>query len=149
MASEKMLTATEAFASIFVPFYFFHAGAALRRADFTIEALLFGLAALAVFVPVRLGLVMLHRKIRFGESARQSLRVGVPLLPTLVFTLVIAGILRERFQMPPYVFGGLMVYALLNTLIPSFVLRAPTPEFEMLDAPQLPGQPEVLQADRP
>lgn len=59
------------------------------------------------------------------------------MLPTLVFTLVIADILRERFGLPPALFGALIVYTLSNTLIPSLVLRLPPQGFETLQAPEL------------
>lgn len=137
MASEKMLDAIEAFASIFVPFYFFHAGLVLRRGDFTFGALLVGVALLGLGVPLRLALVAFHRKLRLGESFRESLRVGIPMTPTLVFTLVVAEILRERFDASPHIIGGLVVYALGSTLIPSFALRLPPPEFETPEAPSL------------
>ncbi len=140
MASEKMLTAVEAFASIFVPFYFFHAGLVLNRDDFSVAALPYGAGFLVVAVPLRLALVSLHRKVRLGEGFREGLIVAVPMLPTLVFTLVIAQILRELFSVPPAVFGGLIIYALVTTMIPSFVFRAPAPAFE---SPQiLPLDPE-------
>jgi Kef-type K+ transport system membrane component KefB len=139
IASEKMLHAVEAFASIFVPFYFFRAGLVLRGADLTLQALLFGAVLLIVVVPLRLGLVALHRGLRLKEGLRQSLRVGVPMLPTLVFTLVIAQVLRDQFDAPAYIFGGLIIYALVNTVIPSFVFRTPTPEFEAPAAPPLDG----------
>lgn len=137
MASEKMLNAIEAFASIFVPFYFFHAGLILHREDFSAAALGYGGFFLVVGVPLRLALIALHRRLRLGENLRESLRVGVPMTPTLVFTLVIAQILRERFNAPTYLFGGLIIYALVNTLIPSFVFRTPPPEFETPEVPPL------------
>jgi Kef-type K+ transport system membrane component KefB len=130
IASERMLHAVEAFASIFVPFYFFHAGLELRRDDFSLAALLYGGLFLGVAIPVRVAAVALHRKLRFGEPLQASVRVGIPMLPTLVFTLVIAEIIRDRFDSPPGVFGGLIIYALVNTMIPSIVFRSPTPEFE-------------------
>jgi hypothetical protein len=49
--------------------------------------------------------------------------VGVALLPTLVLTLVLAEILRERFAVPRAVFGGLIVYAVVNTLVPGLALK--------------------------
>jgi hypothetical protein len=52
-----------------------------------------------------------------------------------VFTLVIAAILRDVFEVPRAVFGGLVIYTLGNTLIPGFALRA-APEFEP-HAPEL------------
>jgi Kef-type K+ transport system membrane component KefB len=129
-ASERMLGAVEAFAALFVPFYFFHAGLVLQREDLGFEALGLGLAFLVLAIPFRLGLVVLHRFVRFGEGVRESLRVGVPMLPTTVFTLVIAEILRnEPFSISPSLFGGLVVYTFINTVIPAFVMRAPAPEF--------------------
>jgi Kef-type K+ transport system membrane component KefB len=137
LASERMLHAVEAFSTIFVPFYFFHAGLILYRSDFSWLALVYGLAFLAICLPARVGLVFLHRRLRFHERLRESVHVSVPLAPTLVFTLVIAQILRDEFATPPAVFGGLIVYALGNTVLPSFVLRAPPPEFETPEVPPL------------
>ena len=57
------------------------------------------------------------------------------MVPTLVFTIVLAGILEERFGLPRELFGALMVFTILNTLLPGFVLRTPPPEF---DKPQVP-----------
>ncbi|MCM2334761.1 MAG: cation:proton antiporter [Anaeromyxobacteraceae bacterium] len=135
MSSEKMLHAVEAFASVFVPFYFFHAGLELRRDDLSLEALWWTAAFVGLVIPFRLALVSLHRRWRLRETWREGLGVSVSMLPTLVFTLVIARILREQFDLPGPVFGGLLGYALVNTVIPTFVMRTPPPEFE---APQLP-----------
>ena len=57
-------------------------------------------------------------------DTRSSLRVAAALTPTLIFTLVLATILRERGAISDELFGGLLLYAGLNTLLPSFVLRA-------------------------
>jgi Kef-type K+ transport system membrane component KefB len=120
----------EAFASLFVPFYFFHAGLELSREDFRLPAVLLGVAFTAVALPFRTAQVYVHRRGRLQESMRASLRIGVPMLPTTVFTLVIAGILRDVFQISPTIFGGLIVYTLINTLVPGLFLRAPTQGFE-------------------
>ena len=52
------------------------------------------------------------------------------MLPTLVFTLVIAEILRDEFGVSKYIFGGLIVYTIANTLIPGFALKLPLPQYE-------------------
>ncbi len=135
LASERMLHAVEVFASFFAPFYFFVAGTELRRGDFTLVSMAIGLAFAVIIVPVRLGAVLLHRRIALGESTGHSLRVAVPMLPTLVFTLVIAAILRDQFGLPAPLFGALIVYTILNTTLPGFFLGTPTPTF---DAPELP-----------
>ncbi len=139
MASERMLHAVEVFASFFVPFYFFSAGLRLRTEDFGPGSLLAGAGFLAIMVPLRVAVVAGHRRFALSEPFKAGMRVGASMLPTLVFTLVIAEILRDRFAVPHYVFGGLIVYALGTTLIPGFVLRLPVQEIEEPHAPALPN----------
>ncbi|MEI2718592.1 MAG: cation:proton antiporter [Gemmatimonadales bacterium] len=135
MASERMLHAVEVFASFFAPFYFFVAGAGMRAENFTGTAILTGVLLAVVALPLRIGAVMLHRQVTLRETPRQSIRVAIPMLPTLVFTLVIAGILRDQFNLPSTLFGALITYTLLNTVLPGIVLGTPAPTY---DAPELP-----------
>lgn len=135
MASEQMVHAVEVFASFFIPVYFFHAGVELERDEFSRRAVLLGLGFAAILVPLRLGLIALHRRVAFGESLRDGMRIGVGVSPTLVFTLVIAGILRDRFEIPAELFGALVVYALVTTLLPGFLLGRPYPGLEEVRAP--------------
>jgi Kef-type K+ transport system membrane component KefB len=74
---------------------------------------------------LRIGVVWLQRRLMFGESFRSSLRVALALSPTLIFTLVLAAIMRERFAIPAVLFGALLLYAALTTLLPSLVFRRP------------------------
>ena len=120
VASERMLHAVEVFASFFAPFYFFVAGSELLLT--------------AAVLPLRVLLVVLQRRFALHEALDESLRVAVPMLPTLIFTLVVAGILRDRFALPSPLFGGLIVYAVLNTTVPGLLLRTPPPAY---DAPEL------------
>jgi len=125
IASEQMLHAVEVFASFFIPFYFFNVGLHLHREDFGAEALLVGGAFLVTMIPLRIAQVAFHRRLVLGEPLRKGGRIGVSMLPTLVFTLVIAEILLDRFGITRSVFGGLVIYALGSTLIPGFALRLP------------------------
>lgn len=125
IASEQMLHAVEVFASFFVPFYFFHAGLHLERSDFLPASFAVGLTIFAIMAPLRVLWVAGLMRIVVAEPLKGGLRVGAALLPTLVFTLVIAGILRDVYEVPGYVFGGLIVYTLVNTLLPGFILHAP------------------------
>ena len=70
-------------------------------------------------------MIWLQRRVLFGESFRTSLRVALALSPTLIFTLVLAAIMRERFAISPVLFGALLLYAALTTLLPSLVFRRP------------------------
>jgi Kef-type K+ transport system membrane component KefB len=137
IASEQMLHAVEVFASFFVPFYFFGAGLHLKRGDFGLDALLVGALFLATALPLRIALVAVHRRLALREPLAHGARVGLSMLPTLVFTLVIAEILRDQFSVSRALFGGLVIYTVVNTLIPGFVLRIPPPDFAAPHAPEL------------
>jgi Kef-type K+ transport system membrane component KefB len=131
LASDQNLHAVEVFASFFVPFYFFNAGLGISREALSWEALGIGLAFAGVSIPVRIGLVLLQRRVRLSEAWSQAMRVAVPMIPTLVFTLVLAEILRAEFSISPSLFGGLIVYAALTTILPAMVFRAPRAAFEI------------------
>ena len=125
LASHDNLHAVRLFATFFVPFYFFHAGLLVPADALSMEALALGLLLTAAVLPLRVGVVWAQRRLMFGESFRSSLRVSLALAPTLIFTLVLAGILRARFDIDPALFGGLLLYAALSTLLPSLVFRTP------------------------
>lgn len=141
VASEQMLHAIEVFASFFAPFYFFVAGTSLRREDFTLHSVALGLIFLAIAVPVRMLSVTGHRGLALGESQARSARIAVPMLPTLVFTLVIASILRDRFGISSTIFGALIVYTVCTTLIPGFLFGAPPPRYDAPELPPVRGDP--------
>jgi Kef-type K+ transport system membrane component KefB len=141
LSSERMLHAVEVFAAFFAPFYFFGAGAHVRSDLLGLGSLVTGLLYLVVFVPLRFAVVLLHRRIALGEPWRGGRSVGIALLPTLVFSLVISELIVGRFDVPAHLVGGIVVYALGNTLVPAFALNA-APAF---DAPSL--DPEGTIAD--
>ncbi len=132
MSSERTLHAVEAFASVFAPFYFFNAGLHLHAEDFSGTAIALGVGLVIVCVPMRVLLVLLHRRRSLGESARGGLPIAIALAPTLVFSLVIAEILRDRFGIPDYLFGSLIVYTVINTVLPGFLLGRAAPELDVL-----------------
>lgn len=125
LASDENLHAVRLFASFFVPFYFFNAGTKVPSGALSLQALGLGLLLTAVVLPLRIGIVWLQRRALFGENHRASLRVSVALAPTLIFTLVLATILRDRFALSDVWFGALLLYATLTTILPSLVFRSP------------------------
>jgi Kef-type K+ transport system membrane component KefB len=125
LASPENLRAIQLFASFFIPFYFFVAGLGVPAAALQWDALRLGAAITAVALPLRIGVVWCQRRFIRGETATGSLRVATALSPTLIFTLVLANILRERFHISDTLYGALLVYAALSTLLPSFVLAKP------------------------
>lgn len=141
MSSEKMVDALEAFGSVFIPFYFFHAGTEITAERLTGRAIALGLLLVLIFVPVRIGLIALHRKFALKETFAVSRRVGSAMIPTLVFTLVIGGILDEKFGLVGTFSGALVLYAILNTTMPAFVLKAQPADFEDVEALPLETEP--------
>ncbi|MFT3896945.1 MAG: cation:proton antiporter [Thermomonas sp.] len=125
LASNDNIHALRLFATFFVPFYFFHAGTVVTRGALGWDALALGMAITAVVLPLRIAMVWLQRRLLFGEKSFEGLRVSIALAPTLVFTLVLAEILHSRFGLDDALFGGLLLYAVLSTLLPSLVLHTP------------------------
>ncbi|MBI5060595.1 cation:proton antiporter [candidate division KSB1 bacterium] len=130
LVSDNMLHAVEVFASVFIPVYFFKAGLHIQQADLSLRAAGIGLLCLAAIVPLRLLMTALHRRIALGEHLRRGLRISVAIIPTLVFSIVIAEILRDRFELSNELFGGIIIYALINTVLPTFVFKLPAPELD-------------------
>jgi len=121
---------------------FFKAGLHLEASDFSPLAIGMGAAFVATAVPLRIALVVVHRRFSLGERPRRAARVALSLVPTLVCTIVIADILRERYQVDGVIYGGLIVFTLINTMIPGFALRARPPEFIAPDVtPDEPPRP--------
>jgi Kef-type K+ transport system membrane component KefB len=129
MSSEKMVDALEAFGSVFIPFYFFAAGTHVERDELGWMAAAVAVGLLLVVTPVRIFAVAAHRRLALREPFAQSRRIGIALVPTLVFTLVLSTILRANFAAPDWLVGALVLYTVLNTLLPAFVLRGQAPEF--------------------
>ena len=122
LASDENLHAVGLFASFFVPFYFFYSGMHVPAGALRWEALLVGVLLTGVLLPFRFGSLWLQRRFIREESAIASLRVSVALVPTLIFTLVVAAILRERFGISDTIYCALLVYAAASTALPSFLL---------------------------
>lgn len=123
LASRSVLRSLKRFASFFTPFYFFQVGLGLTWKDFTWAALGAGCALSVVFIPIRVLVVVLHRKLSLKESILESFPVSTSLLPTLVFGFVLAGMLRDLFKIPSYLFGGLIFYTIATTVLPPLILR--------------------------
>jgi Kef-type K+ transport system membrane component KefB len=122
LASPENLHAVRLFASFFIPFYFFEEGLQVPTGALVLKSLLYGAALAVVMIPIRIGKIWLQSRFLSHRSAHGGFRVAIALIPTLIFTLVIAGIMRESFYISDALYGGLLVYAAITTMLPSFVL---------------------------
>ncbi|MDQ3233647.1 MAG: cation:proton antiporter [Pseudobdellovibrionaceae bacterium] len=123
MNANKVYDALKLFCTFFVPFYFYRAGNRLSMDAFSMEALMGGVALTLLVVPLRLLPLYIQRRMYFRENFKQIMSVGISITPTLVFGLVISEILRTRYELDIDIFGALVTYTILVTVIPGFILR--------------------------
>lgn len=123
LASDENLHALRLFSTFFVPMYFFVAGTHVPLAALGPQALGLGVLLALAVMPLRIGAVWLQRRLIFGMREGRNLRVALALSPTLVFTLVLMQILYTRFGLPEVWVGALLVYTVLNTALPSLLVR--------------------------
>ncbi len=149
MSSEKMVDALESFGSVFIPFYFFHAGTEILAEHISWRAVLIGALMVVTLVPLRVVVISLHRRLALGERFAASRRIASAMVPTLVLTLVTLGILVERFSLAPAIAGALVIYTVVNTILPAFVLRAEPADFEDVEAlpPRTIAVPDIVVSD--
>lgn len=121
--TKQIVEAVGLFASLFIPFYFFHAGLEVPREALSLQALGLGILLVLLLVPLRIALIAIPRKWTLNESLHASLRVAAPLLPTLVFTLVIGGILYAQQMIGAVFYGALLFYTIINSLLPQIIFR--------------------------
>ncbi|NLI15460.1 MAG: hypothetical protein GX409_04155, partial [candidate division Zixibacteria bacterium] len=100
LTSEKMVNAIEVFASFFIPFYFFRAGLHVNILEIDLKTISMSLIIILAIIPIRILLTALHLKIARKETFKTASKIGIAISPTLVFSLVIAEILKIKFAAP-------------------------------------------------
>lgn len=118
---ETLFTALSSFFNVFLPFYFFYAGVKLTFGGFTAEALQLGSIFLILFIPLRLALNATSIKWMLKDFKKHPYDISLSLMPTLIFGLVIAGILKERNAVSSTIIYGLIFYTLISSLLPTIL----------------------------
>lgn len=121
-SADQILQSLRSFSTFFMPFYFFNSGLKMPQEAFSLESLSIALIFLLISVPLKIGTIILHRHISLTETWRESLAIAVSLMPNLVFGLVLADILRSKMGLPIPIFGGLIIYTLMTTMLSPLVL---------------------------
>ena len=144
LSSDTLVHAVEAFTSIAVPFYFFRAGTLVRGDDLTPVALAAGVGFVVASGALRAGAYAVHDVFARRDDLRSALRKSVPMLPTLVFSIVCVEILRAPpFAASPTLLGALLVAATLSTVVPTFLLPGLRPPEITVGAPEFAPGPEA------
>lgn len=126
--SDKMFYAIGFFSTLFVPFYFFRAGIGLGSSTITWTGISVGLAFSAIFIPLRYFSILASIKVFLNNYWEDRQEISVSLMPTLIFGLVIASILQERFSISPDITIGLIIYTLVSSIVPALLLEKSSPE---------------------
>jgi Kef-type K+ transport system membrane component KefB len=121
--TEQVLQSLRSFSSFFIPFYFFNAGIKMPSQIFTMDALKISLVILAITFPIKIISVVIQRRFSFTENWRDSFAIAISLTPTLIFGMVLADILKEKFGLSDSLYVGLIIYSLLTTIVSQIFLK--------------------------
>jgi len=129
--STNSLQALASFCTVFIPFYFYKAGLGFSNDLFTQDGLLMGLLFLGICIPVRILSVFSTMHFFIKDFWEDRWPIAMNLLPTLIFGLVIASVLKQDFQVSPYIISGLVIYTVVSSIIPTFYnKKSPTQKLD-------------------
>jgi Kef-type K+ transport system membrane component KefB len=126
--SQRMLHSVGFFFSFFVPFYFFKAGQSFTSDMWSMSGLFVGCLFLVIVLPLRLFSIFSSIWMWMRDCWGDRNSIALPLLPTLIFGLVIAQILRDTYHVPSTLISGLIIYTLASSVLPWFFLKKLPPE---------------------
>lgn len=118
---ETLFDAISNFFMVFLPFYFFYAGSKVKIEAITFEVVLIALAFMICFVPLRIWLIQSSLNKLKKNDGPINYDISISLMPTLIFGLVISGILIERDILPVKYCYGLLLYTLLTSVVPTIM----------------------------
>ena len=121
--AESALSSLRLFFSFFIPFYFFKSGHAIDITQLTWKGVLTGVVLLLVFVPIRFSSLIYSLRYFHEERWQKMTQISLSMLPTLVFGLVVADILKTDYGLPKEIFAGLMLYTVVVSAFPSFFIQ--------------------------
>ncbi len=130
--SKRIENSLSAFYNIFVPFYFFSAGLIITKEFFVLEGLLYGLGLIILFIPIRIYSVVLSIKYFITDFWEDRFKISISLMPTLIFGLVIVGILKDRFNVSPSILSGIVLYTLAASILPAIYFdKMPAEDYDL------------------
>jgi Kef-type K+ transport system membrane component KefB len=122
-SNKEFELAARFFAAFFMPFYFFNAGIKLDPTTLSFGALFTGIIFLMTAIPFRISTIIFQRKIFMKNTIKESLPISIGLLPTLVFGLVLADILKDTGEVSDNIIGGVVLYTIAATILPSIYFK--------------------------
>lgn len=132
--SEKFLYSVSLFFSFFIPFYFYKAGLTFDLSSMNLMGAFYGLCFLLVLLPIRYMSSLFSIRYFIDDNFTKNQMVAMPLVPNLIFGLVIASIITGSYadQINGELVSGLIVYTLVASVLPwVFLNKAPMAEYEL------------------
>ncbi|MAF90827.1 MAG: cation:proton antiporter [Bdellovibrionota bacterium] len=123
----RLLYSLQLFFAFFVPFYFFRAGLTISDMTFDWAGALFGLGFLLIFIPLRYFTTFLPMRYLLNIGDDEHRKVSISLLPTLIFGVVIALILKDEGVRNDAIVG-LIIYTVVSSIIPAILLKRTPPK---------------------
>lgn len=124
VSEETLLNSLTGFFGVFLPFYFFRAGTQLSIHEVSLKSFVIGLMMFTVLVPARILITKLSIRFMAPLSRDRDSNISLALMPTLIFGLVIANILKQRGIVPVYLVYAILFYTLMTSLLPTFIFNA-------------------------
>ena len=99
-----------------------------KKSFFTLSGLYYGLAIIAIFIPLRFISVVASIKVFIKDFWYDRYKISISLMPNLIFGLVIIGILKDRFSVNEALLSGLVIYTLVSSILPAIFFEKMPPE---------------------
>ena len=126
----KSITDTFRFISyIFLPFYFFRIGLKIKPELLNLRLIMIALGIFVAISAVNIAIHYLHRQLRFDKKNRYNLQAAILMLPTLMFTIIIADILLANGIIVIETFSILLYYAIFSSFLPIAAKMINKPSF--------------------
>jgi Kef-type K+ transport system membrane component KefB len=133
--SDKFLYSVSLFFSFFIPFYFYRAGLTFDLTYMNLKGGFYGLCFLVFLLPIRYFGSLFSIKFFINESFSKNRSVAMPLIPNLIFGLVIASIITNTYanEISGEIVSGLIFYTIVVSILPwVFLNKTPIDEYELL-----------------
>lgn len=114
--NDKIRDTFLSFSSIFIPFYFFSVGLSIEKNMISFWNIFVAVLLFLFIFTLKIIVGFFHRRLTLNESFKDSVFVSLLTTPTLLFTFVVAELIRPSIT--DFVYGILIIYALFSAAIP-------------------------------
>lgn len=123
MQIDELLKSLRLFSSFFIPFYFFSSGQKVDPNLFSFSALSLALGLFVIIMISKAIFGFLMRYMIVKNGVKDALMVSLGGMPTLIFGLVLANILKSEFNLADNIYAALLLNTILLSIVPTFIMK--------------------------